>query len=103
MASVAVLGGIGCTDDQGDPIRSVKITQEALGDAWPFAVAGGSLRCRDGAVTFRTGGTTYGLNPPAREEGAPAPFPIWLWAGGPVVDRKVSLTPLIERGLELCE
>ena len=39
-------------------------------------VDSGSLRCQDGAVTFRARGATYGLNPAAREDGAPPPFPI---------------------------
>src|SRR5688500_4893595 len=103
VASVALVVGTGCADDHEAGVRSVMVAKEALGDHWPFVVDSGSLRCQDGAGPVRQQAATCGLMRAAREEAAPPPFPIWVWAGGPALDRRVSLAPLVERGLALCE
>lgn len=87
------------------PPREELVTQQELGDAWPLTVDGGHLRCiRAGAVVFRApDGSDYAVNGMAKSMGYPDIGPIWadhpkaLFAG-----HKVSIGPLIQRGLALC-
>ncbi len=92
-----------------------KVTQAEYGDAWPLTVSEGRVDCLNGhKVIFSSNGKTYGLNGTALID-YPGIEPIWktdealkqeMIASG--YDRysthfsKISITPLRERGQELC-
>jgi hypothetical protein len=67
-----------------DPIADVPLAQQrvitraALDWRWPFRPGVGTLGCTAGAVLFRAGGVTYGLNGAARNKGTADPAPIRL-------------------------
>ena len=106
------------------------IRKEDFGDKWPFTVSEGELRCHARAhhphplaryasgpflgVTLATGREEYAVNGTADSFGFTEVNPIWkddpVWeeenylaaffgGSGP----KVSLTPIIRAGLELCK
>jgi hypothetical protein len=98
----------GCGGDQsgggdGDDPSSITVSASDFGDEWPLTVDSGTLRCEPpSAVVFETGGTEYGVNGMAVTNGYDEIDPIW--ADDPEgISPKVSISPLIERGLELCE
>lgn len=82
------------------------VTREEVGDDWPFMVDEVRLWCQPPqAVMVRADGMTYGLNGAARDRlEMPPPDPIWRDdPTAPAGSRaKVSLAPLIERGLGMC-
>ena len=69
---------------------------------WPFTVQSGTLRCRDGSVTFATGGQEYGVNGRAQDSGYPKPLPIW--AADPSLGHglRVGIGEVLNKGLSLC-
>jgi hypothetical protein len=80
----------------------IHVSRAEFGDAWPFTVSEGTLRCdTDGPrkyITLDTGnGIHYGINGSARSFGFPDVASIQK-AGTVGVD----LQPFIERGLTLC-
>ena len=84
--------------------RSVKVTQAEFGDAWPFTVAEGTVRCVGASsVVFDTGGRTYAVNGTAK---AQTEFPDFdsIWAADPkgIPGTKKSIGPIITKGLSLC-
>lgn len=86
----------------------VKITRGEYGEAWPFTIEKGYLDCKRGsAVVFRADGITYALNGPALQRYESINT---IVRDDPRVaeDRrleglKVSVGPIIKRGLGLCE
>lgn len=83
--------------------------QEQLGAAWPFTVPYGAVSCevwgplqeRGPVVVFAApDGTLYGLNEKAQSMLNLPPVD-GIWRLGPDGQR-VSLSPIIDRGLELC-
>jgi hypothetical protein len=83
-----------------------EVTREELGDDWPLTVDSAWVWCQsDQTILMRADGHTYGLNGPAQDAGYPSPDPIWRddpnMPDG--VDAKISLRPLINRGMELCD
>jgi hypothetical protein len=85
--------------------QSKEVTRADFGDAWPLLVDGGTLECKGsdgtGAVTFRTGGTTYAVNGLAKSQGARDIDKIW--APNPSIPgAKKNIGPLIDEGLRLC-
>lgn len=88
------------------PDMTVTVTQAEYGEKWPFAVDGGKLSCmKPSWVLLESGGVTYAVNGSARSH---AERFGWsdantIWRDDPVTQgSKVPMTPLIERGLELC-
>ena len=107
-----------------------RIIQEAdFGQAWPFTVSGGELRCsrltgasadlRLGIVTFSVNGVSYAVNGTARDHGFTPIEPIWdfNWAMldevakalGITVEQakeqspiRINIGPIIDAGLALC-
>ena len=77
------------------------------GEAWPLTIDRGTLRCEPpGTVVFTApDGTQYAVNGMAEgQQGLADIEPIWRDDPDPPAgaDLKVSIHPLIERGLELC-
>ena len=120
MAVVASLSGCGsdngaaadqATEEQpaetAEPVEEAEpgtITRAQFGDAWPFTVDEGVLRCEGeggvGAVIFEAEGTEYGVNGVAKSQGYADVEPIW--ADDPSIGAKKNIGPIIDRGLELC-
>ena len=116
----------GCGESGGERV----ITQQEFGNKWPFTVPEGRLVCtptnmkvgktRIVSVTLDANGTTYAINGTAANKGFRDISPIWkyddTWAEhyakekgvtlevardalGPM---RVSVTPIIDAGLALC-
>jgi hypothetical protein len=85
----------------------VEVTRDEFGEEWPLTVEVARLWCeRPRAVLLEADGTTYGLNGAGQALGHPSPEPIWRDdpdAPEGTSGIKVSLRPLINRGLELCD
>lgn len=79
------------------------VSRDLLGDAWPLTVDDGVLACRDQAVVFTSGGTVYAINGTAKQRGDYADIAP-IWADHPTIEGlKKDLSPLLERGLALCQ
>lgn len=100
VALLAVLAMAGCVGSGSD--NSITVTRADFGDEWPLTVEEGELACEADAVTFTTGGTTYGVNGLAIGRGHPEIDPIWADDPEGLVP-KINIGPLLQRGLELCE
>jgi hypothetical protein len=70
-AGVATLVLSACTKSTAtvaDPVEGIPLAQQRtidrneLGYKWPFEVGTGTIACDGGALSFRTGGTTYALS-----------------------------------------
>lgn len=95
---------------------SVEISANEFGKKWPFTVASGKLMCADpGAVTFAANGKVYAVNGLAKSNRKNAEIrEIWkddsesahaqymLKQGRPDLVPKISIAPIIDRGLILC-
>ena len=85
------------------------ISAEASGEAWPFTVAELHLQCLPGravVVTDVESGAMYPLNGPAKSKAqALALEPLEkIWRENPAIpSTKVSIGPVIEQGLQLCQ
>jgi hypothetical protein len=80
----------------------VVVTERELGAAWPLTVSKGTLRCEYAdEVTFQSGGTTYTVRR-STEHGENSNDIAPIWAQGPAGMKK-DLTPLIEKGLTVCD
>lgn len=82
------------------PPNVAQISQSELGEAWPFTVSEGELRCSGQEITFTTNGLTYAVNGTARAN-YPAIDPIWK-DNPEILGTKINIAPLIERGQTLC-
>ena len=100
LLGAAALLGAGCGSGSHD--NSIEVHARDF-DRWPLTVDEGTLRCEGaGSVTFEAGGQTYAVNGTARGLDAGSDIDI-IWADDPDVDGlKLSIGPLINRGLELC-
>tara|TARA_R110002167_G_scaffold98718_7_gene259401 strand:+ start:22190 stop:22612 length:423 start_codon:yes stop_codon:yes gene_type:complete len=79
------------------------LTQEQLGDAWPFTVAEGAVDCvSGGAAVFRSDGVTYQLNGTARAKGYE---PIdSIWKENPALPgTRINLGPILDAALKQCD
>ena len=85
----------------------VAISKDDFGEDWPFLIDSGTLNCAPGdAVTFEADGQTYAVNGTAmgraEAEGWRDMDPIW--ADDPAATGlKISIGPVIQRGLALCD
>lgn len=84
----------------------IMITQQDLGDAWPFTVDSGLLDCRGaGEVVFTVDGRSYAVNGLAKGTKKYDDIsPIWslILTSGSSSDAKKDIGPIITRGLALC-
>ena len=85
-----------------------QITRADYGDAWPFTVEAGEVRCMNsrgpgsGDVVFIANGTTYAINGTAKATKQYADVrPIWR-DNPTIAGLKVSLQPILDLGLSLC-
>ena len=80
----------------------IEITSQEYGEDWPFTVSKGTLECKDDAVIFHANGSKYAVNGTAQRLGALRINPIWK--DNPAIPgTKISVGPLISRGLDLCK
>lgn len=78
------------------------ISREMLGDEWPFTVDSGVVACDGDGVTFTADGITYAVNGTARGRGMGIDVQA-IWADDPSPPGlKKDISPVINRGLELC-
>lgn len=111
LAAALSVGVLGCGSASADPSRGATVTRADFGDRWPFTVDQGVLRCEPPSqVVFSSGGVDYAVNGMARGDmrarGWQEIDGIWAPNTDPEVagmDLKISVGPLIERGLELCD
>lgn len=71
------------------------VTQQDMGDEWPFTVDRGYVYCIDGAPVFEADGTVYGLNGIGLGRGYADPHPIWR-DNPELYGSKVSIGPIQE-------
>jgi hypothetical protein len=87
---------------------SARVRKSDLGDEWPLKVDEGILECSGargvGEVTFTAGGVTYAVNGLAKgTKKYKSIEPIWKDnVQSEVKGLKMSIGPLIHRGLKLC-
>lgn len=86
-----------------------QITRADYGDAWPFTVEAGQVRCMhmrgpgSNEVVFIAEGTAYAINGTAKGTKQYADVaPIWL-DNPKAAGLKVSLQPILDLGLALCK
>lgn len=109
LVGAALCGLLGCGNEStdGEPAgadpRAAKVTQAQFGDAWPFTVSEGTVRCVDSSsVVFDTGGRTYALNGTAKSQTEFPDFdPIWA-DDSKALGTKKDIKPMIDRGSSLC-
>ena len=105
IAALTLVLVVGCGDD-----NSRTITEADYGDEWPLTVPEATLICEaPSAVILKVGSNYYGVNGTGRTY-VEREYPqngrdlerIWrLDPGG--IGPRVSISPLIDNGLELCE
>jgi len=89
----------------------VEVTEQEWGSKWPFTVSSGRLECKGQAVIFHANGQSYAVNGVAKQRGYASIDSIWredpemkqALGGKADVGPKVSVGPIIERGLSLCK
>lgn len=83
------------------PPHAEQLTRASVGDAWPFTVDDGTLRCEaPGSVVFVSSGKSYAVNGTARTH-TDYPDVDEIWADDPAGGKK-NIGPMIQRGLALC-
>jgi hypothetical protein len=94
---IVALVTVGNSFDSG-----VRVAEGEFGAAWPLTVSQGILRCEYGSeITFQSDGTTYTLRRSTEHgENNSDIAPIW---GQVPAGMKKDLTPLIEKGVTLCD
>ena len=107
---------LSCSGTNAEP--GVLVTKSEFGNKWPFTVNKGRLECRGISVIFHAKGKAYAVNGSARTEGYAKINEIWkddqeklkiLKEAFPneeiesVSVPKISIGPIIDKGLSLCE
>ena len=109
LAVLAVLTilAVGCGSSAGGgggggDASSVQLSADQYGSKWPLTVKEGTLRCEGvQSVVFEANGSSYGVNGSALDQGFKDIHPIWK--DDPALKGlKISISPLINRGLALC-
>lgn len=80
------------------------VRKEDYGDAWPFTVESGVVRCvaPRNEVVFSSGGTAYAVNGTAKANDLYADIGS-IWKDDPTIaGAKVSIGPILDLGLSLC-
>lgn len=102
ITTLLLAAALACSDG------SISVTADEYGDAWPFAVNSGRIRCTKYApdtntrrpyVLFVAGDVEYGINGAAKGVGG---FPDGLTILKPG-KTGADLQPFIDRGLTLCQ
>lgn len=85
---------------------TLDLSRAQMKEAWPFTIEGGTLKCSGSLVTFTVGNKTYAVNGSAKTKGRTIG---WIdiaeiWRDNPAIPgTKISIGPVISRGLELCK
>lgn len=87
--------------------KSNILSVHEFGEKWPFIVDEGEVRCVDGMfIVFSVKGIIYAVNGTARsamkKNGWRDVYEIWK-DNPELPDSKISISPIIDRGLELCK
>jgi hypothetical protein len=85
---------------------NLDVSRAQMKDAWPFTIDGGTLKCSGGLVTFATGNKTYAVNGSAKAKGRTIGWTdvVEIWRDNPAIPgTKISIGPVISKGLELCK
>jgi len=95
------------------PVQDPLVTQAQYGDAWPFAVNEGTLRCfviqSEGiddqpAAVITLDGSNYALNGVAIQQGySELTLESDVWLDNPETGAKVSIGPLVTEAVALCD
>jgi hypothetical protein len=89
------------------PPGQVRVSKQEFGNAWPLTVDEGVLACKGskgfGAVLFIANGKTYALNGVARGEKIYQEIDSIQAKDPKIPGVKMSVGPLINRGLKLCQ
>ena len=96
---IVVISIISGTTSEDTSQRTV--TKEQYGDKWPLIVNSGLLKCDRGAIVFIHNGIKYAVNGIAMGRGYPDIEPIWKDHPSGYIP-KISIRPLINDGLKLC-
>jgi hypothetical protein len=89
-----------------DPQSEQRISRAQFGDDWPFTVTEGLLRCDRGTfVVFVANGKTYAINGSAKGAANREGYVDFesIWRPDETPGLKVSISPVIEAGLKLCQ
>jgi hypothetical protein len=98
--ALAVVLAVGLFADPGP--ETVSLYAADYGEAWPLTIDRAELRCEGaGAVVVRDGQREFGVNGTAIAAGYARLNPIWR-DDPSGFEPKVSIRPLIARGLSLC-
>jgi hypothetical protein len=107
LIAILALGMVGCAEETPATGNTVEVTRAEYGEEWPLTVDRGIVGCEADAVTFTApDGEVYGVNGHALARGSQEIDPIWRAAPDqfdPDFTLRVSIGPLLDRGLELCE
>lgn len=99
---LALLAGCSSASDE----QSEVVTKAVMGDDWPLSVDEGTLRCEGsggvGSVTIEVDGTTYAVNGTAKGGGENKDIES-IWAAAETAGLKKDISPLIDKGLDLCK
>lgn len=87
--------------------RTLNISQSEMGDKWPFTVDQGEISCiPPNTVIFRYENKIYAVNGTAEATGKYLDI-LPIWKDDPKVPPelklKISISPIIDKGLELCK
>lgn len=85
------------------PAHPRPVTEEGMGEAWPFTVSEGRVRCYKGTVYVFSlpDGRSFALNGAASLDGYPAIDPIWK-ENPKIPGTKVPVTPIIAEAKRAC-
>jgi hypothetical protein len=97
------------SNDTFTPTPPGMLRQADFGEKWPLTVAEGQIECRNatksgfGEVVFTANGTTYAVNGIAMQTDRYADIKA-IWRDDPSVQGlKIDISPVLNRGLELCK
>jgi hypothetical protein len=95
-------GSAGSGPDEGPAAGGTKLTASQFGAKWPLTVKQGFVRCEDGSVIFNAGGTEYGVNGTAKDEGFEEIEAIWK-KDPDIPGARLDISPVLDAGLEQCD
>lgn len=105
LLPLALLAGCSSAGEE-DSEQSESVSKTTMGDSWPLSVDKGTLRCNGsdgvGEVTIEVDGKTYAINGSAKGNEAYEVIDV-IWADDTTPGVKKNISPLIQKGLGLCE
>ena len=86
----------------GSPRNEREISRSEFGDRWPFTVRQGRLKCDHEAVTFTANGIRYAVNGKAKSRKFDPIESVWKHNPS-IPGTRISIGPIIQAGLKLCD